>query len=110
MNAVASSSTTRELYRSLLREVRLAAKKPRRQRGSGTEKQFRTMISASSLEGQTGKVDKMLIEARDYLRSSRIHAELLKRYNPTLGMTDAEKVHAAARRVGLDTPIKYKPE
>jgi hypothetical protein len=36
--------------------------------------------------------------------------ELLKRYNPIADMTEEEKIHATARRVGLDTPLEYKPD
>ena len=41
-----------------------------------------------------------------FLRSKRVHSELQERYNPTIGMTRAEKVRATARRVGLDVPNK----
>jgi hypothetical protein len=34
--------------------------------------------------------------------------ELLKRYTPLADMTESEKIHASARKVGLETPIKYK--
>ena len=36
--------------------------------------------------------------------------ELLERYNPLHDMTQEERVHATARRVGLDTPLEAKPE
>jgi hypothetical protein len=35
--------------------------------------------------------------------------ELLKRYNPIADMSEEEKIHATARRVGMDTPLEYKP-
>lgn len=46
------------------------------------------------------------------LMESRTHLpqELLKRYNPLHDMTEEERVHATARRVGLDTPIEFKNE
>lgn len=36
--------------------------------------------------------------------------ELVKRYNPAHDMTTEERVRATARRVGLDSPIGYKPD
>lgn len=77
---------------------------------------------------------KLLMETRDFMRASRIHSvrshhlsclvaeprldeaygtradrqELLKRYTPLADMTESEKIHASARKVGLETPIKYK--
>lgn len=36
--------------------------------------------------------------------------ELLKRYNPIADMSEEEKIHATARRVGMDVPLEYKPD
>lgn len=35
--------------------------------------------------------------------------ELLVRYNPLHDQTEAERVKATARRVGLDVPVEYLP-
>jgi hypothetical protein len=35
--------------------------------------------------------------------------ELLERYSPLHDLTEEERIRVTARRVGLDTPIKYKP-
>lgn len=42
-----------------------------------------------------------------FLQNKALHAELLQRYNPTVGMTEEERVRLTARRVGLDVPITH---
>ncbi|EJT52022.1 hypothetical protein A1Q2_03209 [Trichosporon asahii var. asahii CBS 8904] len=83
-------SSTRSLYRSLLREFRLA---------------LRSLVTSGGKD-----VDRALLEARDFLKAKRIHHELVKRYNPTHDMTQEERVAATARRVGLDKPEEFKGE
>jgi len=39
-----------------------------------------------------------------YLQASRIHKELLERYNPTLRLSEQEKLELTANRVGLTMP------
>ncbi|ORY35058.1 hypothetical protein BCR39DRAFT_556558 [Naematelia encephala] len=97
---------TKQLYRSLLRELRLASKQPRSKRNPVVQSHLRDLIASS----QSSSIDQTIIETRDFLRASRIHAELLKRYNPTFDMTEEERVRASARRVGLDTPVEYEKE
>ncbi|EIW72322.1 hypothetical protein M231_03826 [Tremella mesenterica] len=98
--------STLHLYRSLLRELRLASKQPRRIRNPVVQQHLRELIQ----EQRPDMVEKMLSETRDFLRASRIHAELLKRYNPLHDMTEEEKIRATARRVGLNTPKEYIEE
>ncbi|TXT06149.1 hypothetical protein VHUM_03622 [Vanrija humicola] len=100
-------SQTKQIYRSLLRELRLSSNQPRAKRNPTVAIHVRQLVdSAQSKEA----LDKTLVEARDFLRSSRIYDELVKRYNPTHGMSQDERVHASARRVGLDTPLEFKNE
>lgn len=40
----------------------------------------------------------------EFLKASRNHKDLLKRYNPLSDQTPEERVKATARRVGLDVP------
>ena len=47
---------------------------------------------------------RMLADLELLLRSRRVHAELIKSYNPLAGLAAAERVRATARRVGLDVP------
>ncbi|KAL7424863.1 hypothetical protein Q5752_000548 [Cryptotrichosporon argae] len=100
-------SSTRHLYRSALRELRLASRQPRALRNPTVHNQLRALVRSSSSEADATRA---LLETCDFLRAVRVHAELLKRYNPTADMTTEERVHATARRVGLDTPIGYKGE
>ncbi|TKY87677.1 hypothetical protein EX895_003258 [Sporisorium graminicola] len=44
-----------------------------------------------------------------FLENKALHAELLQRYNPTVGMSEEERVRLTARRVGLDVPITHDP-
>ncbi|KAK0541545.1 hypothetical protein OC835_000013 [Tilletia horrida] len=62
---------------------------------------------SSAQEGRTPLRD--LADVALFMRSKRIHGELLLRYNPTHGMTEQERVRATARRVGLDVPQEYDP-
>ncbi|WVQ96352.1 hypothetical protein IAU59_003457 [Kwoniella sp. CBS 9459] len=104
-----SSKQITHLYRSLLREVRLASKQPRATRNPVVTQQIRTLVD-SSLSGDKTSAEKILIETRDFMRATRIHAELLERYNPIHGMSEEERIRATARRVGLDTPIEFKED
>jgi ATP synthase assembly factor FMC1 len=37
------------------------------------------------------------------------YQSLLERYSPLVGLTTEERVHATARRVGLDMPVTHQP-
>ncbi|RSH93627.1 hypothetical protein EHS25_006273 [Saitozyma podzolica] len=103
-----SSQPVTHLYRSLLRELRLASKQPRGTRNMTVTNHVRVLVNDA--RSDEGRLQRTLVETRDFLRASRIHGELLKRYNPLHDMTEEERVHATARRVGLDTPIEFKNE
>lgn len=161
----AMSQPTTHLYRSILRELRLAvccpalvrciesllipqSRKSRITRNPTVHTHIREVVAAGPTD-----LNKTLLEIRDFLKSTRIHAvsvipcilalgvgggsqrlnhrpmdcgiasgiaalnvpllilqELLKRYNPIADMTEEERIHATARRVGLDTPQEYKKD
>lgn len=42
-----------------------------------------------------------------FLQNKALHAELLQRYNPTVGMSEEERIKLTARRVGLDVPLTH---
>lgn len=42
-----------------------------------------------------------------YLRAQRTYTTLLERYNPTMGIDEAERVRLSARRVGVNLPREY---
>ncbi|KAI9631696.1 uncharacterized protein MKK02DRAFT_30705 [Dioszegia hungarica] len=94
------------LYRSLLRELRFSSKQPTIKRSPIVVSQVRQLVSSIQSEDQLSRT---LMETRDFLRSSRIYGDLLKRYNPLHDMSDDERIRATARRVGLDAPTEYKP-
>ncbi|WWC95270.1 hypothetical protein V866_002129 [Kwoniella sp. B9012] len=100
-----SSTPITHLYRSLLREIRLASKQSLATRNPTVSQHVRTIVDTTS---DQQALQRTLLETRDFLRSSRIHAELLKRYNPIHGMSEEARIKATARRVGLDTPLEFK--
>lgn len=101
-----SSLRNLHLYRSLVRELRLASKKSRNTRNTIVQQHMRLLVSSQSPEAAS----RTMLETRDFLRASRMHTELLRRYNPLHDMTDEEKIKATARRVGLNTPVEYDKE
>lgn len=42
------------------------------------------------------------------LQHSRIHGELLARYNPVYGKSEQERIKATANRVGLEVPKEFE--
>lgn len=40
-----------------------------------------------------------------YVKSQRMYATLLERYNPGMNMDDQERVRLTARRVGMEMPV-----
>ncbi|RSH87677.1 uncharacterized protein EHS24_000191 [Apiotrichum porosum] len=101
---------TTHLYRAVLREMRLASRQPRATRNPVVGRELRAMIDEARLCTTSPKdadaLDRALLEAGDFMRAARIHA----RYNPIHGMSEQERIHATARRVGLDTPVEYKKD
>ncbi|WWC65544.1 uncharacterized protein I303_108162 [Kwoniella dejecticola CBS 10117] len=102
-----SSTPITHLYRSVLREIRLSSRSSRSTRSPVVSQHVRTLVASTS---DKEILSRTLLETRDFLRSTRIHAELLKRYNPIHGMSEEERIKATANRVGLNTPIEYKNE
>ncbi|KAF2674704.1 hypothetical protein BT63DRAFT_18035 [Microthyrium microscopicum] len=43
-----------------------------------------------------------------YLKAQRVYTTLLERYNPGMGMDEAERVRLSARRVGMNLPVEFK--
>ncbi len=46
-------------------------------------------------------------EAASFMAEQRTYMALLKRYNPGIGMSQAERVRKVANRVGLSVPGDY---
>ncbi|TDL29332.1 hypothetical protein BD410DRAFT_779718 [Rickenella mellea] len=98
-------------YRSLLRELSKSSISRRQSRSKIATSEVRSMFEEHrhSSEGQR-KLLRSVENAVTFLRSQRIHKDLLERYNPTHDMSTEERVKATARRVGLDMPVTGKPE
>ncbi|TIA84946.1 hypothetical protein E3P99_04104 [Wallemia hederae] len=86
------------LYRNLLREFSKST--PTGERNVQILSHLRTLFTSMS----HSKEDMESIV--DFLRASRQHKELVKRYNPLSDQTPQERVEATARRVGLAVPKK----
>lgn len=42
------------------------------------------------------------------IQNTRVHGELLARYNPVYGKSEQERIRATANRVGLEVPDLYE--
>ncbi|EOR00704.1 hypothetical protein E3P92_04007 [Wallemia ichthyophaga] len=84
------------LYRNLLREFSRST--PPGERNGQIFAHLRTLFASASHSKED--MESMV----DFLRASRQHKELLKRYNPLSDQTPQERVEATARRVGLAVP------
>ncbi|KAM0562823.1 hypothetical protein ACHAPJ_001663 [Fusarium lateritium] len=102
-----SPVSLRSLYRSLLRELppRPILASPRTPLHSRLRDSFATdSKSPTSPDARAHAA----AQAVAYLRSQRMYATLLERYNPGMGMDEEERVRLTARRVGMDLPVEYK--
>ncbi|CAZ86535.1 unnamed protein product [Tuber melanosporum] len=95
-----TTTTTKTLYRSLLREL-----PPISQKRTHLHHRLRGSISGKG-EGDGGML--LLAQLTTYLRAQRTYSALLERYNPSLGEGsgggDDDRVRMSARRVGLHVP------
>ncbi|KAL9074233.1 MAG: hypothetical protein Q9161_002427 [Pseudevernia consocians] len=96
----ASPSHLRSIYRSLLRELPhrpLSTPSPIQQR-------IRNTISSDSAPIQLEEAEQYI----QYVKTQRMYATLLERYNPGMSMDEEEKVRLTARRVGMDLPEEWR--
>ncbi|KAF8897479.1 hypothetical protein BD779DRAFT_1667453 [Infundibulicybe gibba] len=95
-------------YRSILRELTKATVKGR-QVNRTLVSSFRSLVERHRDSGNA----RILHDVQDallFLKSQREHKILIDRYNPLFDLTAEERIHATARRVGLDMPVTHKPE
>lgn len=99
--AQASPAHLRSLYRSLLRELpaRPVLKKPR----APIHSRIRETFAAGEARLPAAHAEQLL----QYLKSQRVYATLLDRYNPGMNMDEEERVRLTARRVGMDLPEEF---
>lgn len=102
-----SPASLRSLYRSLLRELppRPILASPRSPLHSRLRDSFSPSSKAAASQDARAHA---AAQAIAYLRSQRMYATLLERYNPGMGMDEEERVRLTARRVGMDLPVEYK--
>lgn len=96
-----SPAQLRSIYRSIIREL------PPRPILKGPRSPVHTQLRASfaSENAPTAAVAEQFIA---YLKSQRMYATLLDRYNPGMDMSETERVRLTARRVGMDLPHLHK--
>ncbi len=116
-STTASPAKLRSLYRAILREL-----PPRpilaRER-SPLRAQLRSSFASSGAAATNNNnnnnnnsnintktpTPEVASELVTYLRSQRMYATLVERYNPGMDMDDAERIRLTARRVGMDLPV-----
>lgn len=94
----------RSLYRSFLRELPphpiLRKRSPLHDR---LREQFHAETSSLANENGVAQAEQYLA----YVRAQRTYVTLLERYNPGMGMDEAERVRLSARRIGMELPEEY---
>ncbi|KAE9410424.1 hypothetical protein BT96DRAFT_805379 [Gymnopus androsaceus JB14] len=93
-------------YRSLLRELKKSSLPPHKI-NPALSSNFRNLAEKAR---NSDAVFEDLRNAIIFMTAQREHKVLLDRYNPLFDLTAEERIHATARRVGLDMPITHVPE
>lgn len=96
----------RALYRSFLRE--LPTRKPSiLTNPSPLQKTIRSDISSASSDKSIPQRVQEAEQYLHYIKSQRLWATLLERYNPGADMTQEERTRLTARRVGMNLPEEF---
>ncbi|UZJ54840.1 hypothetical protein CBS101457_004160 [Exobasidium rhododendri] len=104
----ANASTVRSAVRSLNREMRKGSLNPRSSAVRRHEPLPR-YIQATVRDGPASPaLNKKLENLEHLITNTRVHGELLARYNPVYGKSEAERIRATAMRVGWDVPVEYQ--
>lgn len=94
----------RSLYRSFLRELPphpiLKKRSPLHDR---LREHFRPETWPLANKNGIAQAEQYLA----YVRAQRTYVTLLERYNPGMGMDEAERVRLSARRIGVELPTEY---
>lgn len=67
----------------------------------------RRMLRDESAESKASSLQR-LNNITLLIRNTRVHGELLARYNPVYGKSEQERIRATANRVGLEVPDLYQ--
>lgn len=71
---------------------------------------FRNMFEKQHSQDEHKSFRRDVGDALTFMKSHRVHKELLERYNPLHDLTSQERIKATARRVGLDMPVEPSKE
>ncbi|PWN98999.1 hypothetical protein FA09DRAFT_337721 [Tilletiopsis washingtonensis] len=95
----------KQLLASALAELRLSAVAPRSaaERAHDALPLYLHAVAAR----ETPRAAAVIATLEGTLKAQRIHSELLARYNPTYGSSEAERIRATANMVGWDVPVEY---
>ncbi|KIM90732.1 hypothetical protein PILCRDRAFT_999 [Piloderma croceum F 1598] len=100
-----------QVYRQVLREVSRTSNTPRATRDKTVASSLRAIIAKQRQDAKDRQLFNHDIQnVVTFLRAKREHKILMDRYNPLFDLTAQERIHATARRVGLDMPVPHKPE
>ncbi|EJF62927.1 hypothetical protein BD309DRAFT_949490 [Dichomitus squalens] len=92
-------------YRAIVREVNRASINARATRPKVVSQCIRAIFESSREDKDTSRFYHDMRNAATFMRSQRIHKELLERYNPMHGLSQEDRIKKTANRVGLDMPI-----
>ncbi|KAJ3830590.1 hypothetical protein F5878DRAFT_540713 [Lentinula raphanica] len=95
-----------QAYRGLLRELKKSSLPPHKI-NSALSSSFRRLAEEAK---HSDVILDDLRNAAVFMAAQREYKVLLDRYNPLVDLTAEERIHATARRVGLDMPITHEPE
>ncbi|RPB23263.1 hypothetical protein L211DRAFT_281892 [Terfezia boudieri ATCC MYA-4762] len=95
------ASTTRSIYRSLLRELPPLTASPKQIKTTPAHMFLRKSFQSRDAVGRAEQI-------RDYLKAQRVYVALLERYNPNLRIEEEDRVKLSARRVGFEMPKEVK--
>ncbi|TFY83851.1 hypothetical protein EWM64_g173 [Hericium alpestre] len=96
-------------YRNVVREVAKASVSPRATRNEAISRNFRDIFQKNIQDKQSETFHHDIQNAITFMRSQRLHKELLDRYNPLFDLTGEERIEATARRVGFNMPKTSTP-
>ncbi|MCJ1448598.1 MAG: hypothetical protein MMC23_009115 [Stictis urceolatum] len=102
----ATPGQIRSIYRALLREL------PHRPLSSPSpiQSRIRSLFSTTCSSEQGVQELQAAEQYIQYIKSQRLYATLLERYNPGMSVDEEERVRLTMRRVGMDMPEEWKPE
>jgi ATP synthase assembly factor FMC1 len=103
------NSRLRSLYRQLLREMPASSSLSAKSQRSSLHSRIRDSFASSTKNPSSSEVE-AVDQFVAYLKAQRMYTTLIERYNPGMGMDEAERVRLTARKVGMNLPVEYEVE